>query len=145
MNEAPARVTRVEGEGGEGAWVVSKAPASCGACGGKGCGSSVFARLWHPDEPEFLVSNPVGAQPGEEVVIGLPEGALWQASLRVYVLPLILLLACAGAGQALGGEPAAVWGGLCGLVLAAAVLRLSRKAADPPVILRRGSTVCRSS
>ncbi|MBI5329934.1 MAG: SoxR reducing system RseC family protein [Betaproteobacteria bacterium] len=136
--EAPARVTRVEGND---AWVVSEAPASCGACGGKGCGSSVFARMWRPDEPEYRVDNPIGAAPGEAVVVGLPAGALLRASLLGYGLPLLLLLAGAGLGHALGGEPGAILGGLCGLALAALGVKRSRMSAVP-VIRRRGSGVC---
>ena len=139
--ETPARVIRLEG--GD-AWVVSEAPASCGACGGKGCGSSVFARLWHPKEPEYRVANPIGAAPGEEVVVGLPDGALLRAALLAYGAPLALILAGALAGQFTYGEPGALAGGLCGLLLAALFLRFQRGEAAP-VILRRGTTACRSS
>jgi sigma-E factor negative regulatory protein RseB len=48
--ESPARIKRIEGDT---AWVVSEAPTSCGACAGKGCGSSVFARFWHADLPNI--------------------------------------------------------------------------------------------
>jgi sigma-E factor negative regulatory protein RseC len=146
--ETPARVKRTDGAS---AWVISEAPASCGACGGKGCGSSVFNRLWHPDNPEFQVNNPIGATPGEAVVVGLPEGALLQASGAAYLVPLLALLLGAGLGQVLGqmlggkesGELAAVLGGLTGLLVAGFWLK-SRHAgqAGDPVILRRGSTEC---
>lgn len=139
--ETPARVTRQEG--GD-AWVVSEAPTSCGACGGKGCGSSVFARLWHPEEPEYRVANPIDAAPGEAVVVGLPEGALLRAALLAYGAPLALVLLGAMAGQFLYGEPGAMAGGLCGLLLAALVLRRNRSD-TVPVILRRGTTACRTS
>lgn len=141
MIETPARVTRIDGAG---AWVVSEAPASCGACGGKGCGSSVFNRLWHPDKPEFLVANAIDARPGEAVVVGLPEGALLKASTVAYVVPLLALLLGAGLGQMLGhGELAAALGGLMGLLLAGLWLKRRRPGhAGEPVILRRGATVC---
>ncbi len=144
MIESPARITRVDGTV---AWVVSEAPASCGACGGKGCGSSVFNRLWHPDNPEFRVDNPIGAASGEAVVVGLPEGALLRASGAAYVIPLLALLSGAGLGQLLGGagggEPAAILGGLTGLLLAGLWLKRRRpRQAGHPVILRRGSTQC---
>lgn len=150
MIETPARVTRVDGAA---AWVVSEAPSSCGACGGKGCGSSVFNRLWHPDSPEFLVVNPIDASPGEAVVVGLPEGALLQASGAAYVVPLVALLAGAGLGQGLGqmlggdssGELAAALGGLTGLLLAGLWLKRRRPGqAGDAVILRRGTTSCAS-
>lgn len=146
MIESPARVTRVEGDA---AWVVSEAPSSCGACGGKGCGSSVFARVFNPREPEIQVDNSIGAEAGEQVVLGLPEGALLRAVAASYLMPLLLLIAGAGLGQFLGGEPMAAWGGLSGLVLAGIWLarfgRGARGMALPhPVILRRGATTCAS-
>jgi sigma-E factor negative regulatory protein RseC len=101
----------------------------------------VFARLWHPDEPEYRVANPIGAHPGDEVVVGLPEGTLLRAALLAYGAPLALVLGGAMAGQFLYGEPGAMAGGLCGLLLAALALRFSRGHAAP-VILRRGTTAC---
>jgi sigma-E factor negative regulatory protein RseC len=143
--ESPARIQRLEGDI---AWVVSEAPSSCGACAGKGCGSSVFARFWHADLPEYPVANPIGAQPGDAVVIGLPEGALLHAALASYGLPLTLLLAGAAAGGIPFGEPGAIGGGLCGLILAALWLKLADRLdiwphADTrptPSVLRLGTT-----
>jgi sigma-E factor negative regulatory protein RseC len=145
--ETPARVTRTDGPS---AWVVSEAPSSCGACGGKGCGSSVFNRLWHPDNPEYPVANPIGALPGEAVVVGLPEGALLKASGAAYLAPLLALVLGAALGQFLGGqaygEPSAVIGGLIGLLLAALWLKKRRHDhATDPVILRRGAPQCAAS
>ena len=134
MIETPAQVVRTDGGS---AWVASKAPSSCGACAGKGCGSSVFNRLWHPDEPEYQVDNPIGARPGDAVVVGLPDGALLGAVLASYGMPLLLLVGGAGLGNALGGEPGAILGGLCGLGMAAFWLRRHRGANALPVILRQ--------
>lgn len=140
MIETPARISRLEGTT---AWVVSEAPTSCGACGGKGCGSSVFTRLWHPDSPEYPVANPINAQPGEAVVVGVPEGALLRATWGAYLVPLLALLAGAALGQWLAGELMAALGGLLGLVLAGGWLRRQTLAGNAePVILRRGSTQC---
>lgn len=143
MIESPARIRRTEGDT---AWVVSEAPSSCGACAGKGCGSSVFARFWHADEAEYPVANPIGAETGEAVVIGLPDGALLHAALASYGLALLLLLACAALGKYLSGEPGAIIGGLSGLVLAAAWIRLRPNPDHVPVILRRGTkSSCQTS
>lgn len=144
MIETPARVVRNEGTH---AWVTSEAPSSCGACGGKGCGSSVFNRIWHPDVPEYQVDNPIGAQPGEAVVVGLPDGALMGATILAYLVPLAALFLGAVIGQGViegqAGELAAILGGLTGLVLAGMWLKLrSSTRAIEPVILRRGTTQC---
>ena len=142
MIETPARVRRRDGDS---AWVVSEAPSSCGACGGKGCGSSIFARFWHPDQAEFAVANPIGAEPGEAVVVGLPDGVLLRAAAASYMAPLLLLLGGAVAGHQLFGEPGAILGGLSGLALAAAWLRSRAASGRGPVILRRGESAgCKS-
>lgn len=151
MIESPARIHRIEGET---AWVVSEAPSSCGACGGKGCGSSVFARFWHAEEAEYPVANPIGAVPGDAVVVGLPDGALLHAALASYGMPLSLLLVGAGLGAFTFGEPGAIGGGLCGLVMAALWLKLATRlqlwphagTKPAPQILRLGSTAsCQKS
>lgn len=141
MIETPARIRRLEGEH---AWVVAAAPSSCGACGGKGCGSSLFARVLHADEPEYRVENPIGAAVGEAVVVGLPDGALLGAAVSGYLVPLLLLLLGAGAGQHFVGELGAVAGGLLGLVLAALHLKRRSAPVSHPVVLRRGETSCAS-
>ena len=141
MIEAPARITRLDGLD---AWVVSAAPSSCGACGGKGCGSSLFARALHAKEPEYRVENPIGASVGEAVVIGLPDGALLGAALSGYIVPLLLLLAGAALGQWIAGEAGAVAGCLLGLGLAAWNLRRGRGTEVRPTVLRRGETGCAS-
>jgi len=143
--ESPARIRRTEGET---AWVVSEAPTSCGACAGKGCGSSVFARFWHADLAEYPVANPIGAAAGDAVVVGLPEGTLLHATLASYGLPLALLLAGAGIGGKFFGEPGAIGGGLSGLILAALWLKLAGRlqvwpqasTRATPTILRLGTS-----
>ncbi len=142
MIETPARISRVDGDR---AWVVAAAPPSCGACGGKGCGSSLFARVLHADEPEYRVDNTLGAAVGEAVVVGLPDGALLGAAATAYLLPLLLLLGGGLIGQRLGGELGAVTGGLCGLVLGALNLKRRHAPVSLPVVLRRGETGCAAS
>lgn len=139
MLETPAVVTRAEGDI---AWVVSRAPASCGVCAGKGCGSSVFARMLHADEPEYPVRNPIGAAPGEEVVIGVPDGTLLHASVAAYLLPLFALMLAVALGTWFFGELGGIFAGLCGLLLAGAWLSKHSAAAVQPVVLRRGKTTC---
>lgn len=137
MIETPARVVRVEGAT---AWVCAESPSSCGACGGKGCGASLYARLLHPHEPEYAVGNPIDARPGEPVVVGIEDGALLKAALAAYIVPLFLVLLGALVGSQ-SGNLTAVAGALAGLVLAVAWLRRRRGSASP-VILRRGSVAC---
>lgn len=134
MIENPARVMRIEGGT---AWVRSESPSSCGACGGKGCGNSLYAKVLHPREPEYPVDNPIGAEIGEAVVIGIEDGAVFRAVLSGYLIPLVLLLAGAMLGSRWGDGYAAA-GALAGLVLSALWLRGRRTTGSVPVILRRG-------
>ncbi len=139
MTETPARVTRVEGET---AWVRTEAPSSCGACGGRGCGSSLYARLLHPREPEYPVENPIAARPGEAVVVGVGDGAVLSAALSAYLVPLALLVGGAVLA-APWGEAAAVAGGVAGFLVAAVWLRRHARG-ERPVILRRGLPACQA-
>lgn len=137
MIETPARITRVEGAT---AWVRVESPGSCGACGGKGCGASLYARMLHPREPEYPVDNPIAAHPGEAVVVGIQDGALLRAAYTGYLLPLALLLGGAMLGSPFGDAGAAA-GAAAGLLAALAWSR-RRRHAEQPVILRRGNPAC---
>lgn len=137
MIETPARVVRLQGDT---AWVRVEAPESCGACGGKGCGSTLYARMLHPREPEYAVDNPISAQPGDRVVIGIEDGAVLKAVVSAYLLPLVLLTLGATTGSWFG-EGAAIVGGLVGLVVG--LLRMKRQPVTGlPVILRRSAQGC---
>jgi len=138
MIEIPAKVTRVEGEV---AWVSTNAPTSCGACGGKGCGSSVFARLLHRDEPEYQVGNRVAARVGEDVVVGIPDGALLKATLTGYLVPLALVVLGAMVAARWGDVGAAAGAGV-GLLLALAWLRHARTRAEPTILRVGGPGHC---
>lgn len=100
----------------------------------------MFVRLLHPREPEYPVLNPIAAQAGEAVVVGIEEGALMTAVITGYVVPLVLLLLGALIGGP-WGDFQSVAGGAAGLAIA--VLWLKRRRAVPsPVILRRGAGSC---
>lgn len=137
MIETPARITRVDGST---AWVQVESPPSCGACGGRGCGASLYARMFHPREPEYPVDNAIGAQPGDAVVVGLADGALLKAVCAGYLAPLALLLAGALLGTTYG-DAGAVAGAVTGFALAAWWLR-GRRQSGQPAILRRGAPSC---
>lgn len=137
MIETPALVLRLQGDT---AWVRVESPKSCSACGGKGCGSALYARMLHPREPEYAVDNPIAAQPGERVVIGIEDGVLLKAVALAYGLPLILLVLGALAGSSLG-EGAAVLGGLTGLALGFVRMKWQPDLGSP-VILRRLTQGC---
>jgi sigma-E factor negative regulatory protein RseC len=138
MIETQARVMRIDAGV---AWVTPDSPASCGACGGKGCGASLYAKLLRPTEPEYAVANPIAAVPGETVVVGIEDGDLFRAALAAYLVPLIMLLIGAMLG-ARWGEWQAVVLAVAGLLLALVWLRGRDRGRRQPRILRRGTIVC---
>lgn len=87
------------------------------ACSGEchkcsGCGAAkqqVFVRA----------KNPIGARPGDQVIVSSDDRQILPAMLVVYILPLILLLAGYFAGLALGAVPGlmAMLGLTVGIVL----------------------------
>ncbi len=133
MIETTARVTRLQGDT---AWVKVEAPASCGACGGKGCGAALYARLLTWREPEYPVENPIAAQPGDWVIVGVEDGAILKAAARGYLFPLGLVVLGAVLG-AQWGEGAAIVGAVIGLVLAWIRLRQGYRAAMPVILRHR--------
>lgn len=85
---------------------------------------------------EYLVSNPVGARPGDRVLIEVPEGAALHAAAHAYLFPLAGLLAGALSASAMWpGDLSSAFGGLAGLVLALFYLRKrsSRQASRPRI------------
>ena len=72
---------------------------ACGSCSASnGCGTSLIASLFPERNSRFKVKNTLGAQKGEQVVIGLHESALQSASLILYLVPLAGLIFGAMAG-----------------------------------------------
>lgn len=131
----------VKTEGGL-AWVEAREAGSCGSCGSGGCSTRRLADLFGRRERAFAVENTLHAQAGERVVLGIPSGALWRSAMRLYGLPLLLLLAGGLAGQHLGGDAAAAGGALGGLLIAGFIHKLRGRARVwQPVMLRRADAV----
>jgi sigma-E factor negative regulatory protein RseC len=146
MIEETARVVGVEGAE---AWVETQRQNTCGSCAvNKGCGTSVLAKILGRKRTLVRVMNPIGARLGDEVVVGIEEGALVRGSMALYGLPLLTLLVGAIVGEALSSSAAAgselfgILGGLGGLAAGLAWVRgfATRARGDrryQPVILRR--------
>lgn len=133
------------------AMVVTQRRSSCGSCTTKGCGTATLSQLFATRSQALKVLNPVDARIGEQVVLGLEEGALLRGSLAVYMVPLLLMIAGGVLGEALATTlaleiteylslPAAAAGLLAGLFW---VRRFGRRIASDhrfmAVILRRAS------
>ncbi len=150
MIEETARVVAVE-EGA--AWVETQRQGSCGHCAARGaCGTSVLAQVVGRRTARIRALNPVGARPGEQVLIGIREGALLRGSFMLYGLPLLGLIGGGVLGDWVGRHLALGDSELLSLVLAAAgfgvgmalVRRFGRRirsdARYQPVILKRIGT-----
>ena len=104
----------------------------CGHCDSEGgCGSGTLTKVFCGDKPrQFKVRNEVNAGIGDEIQVSIPDGVLLRGAIKMYVLPLILLLAggIAGAGLAgdgAGGDAYAVVGAVLGLLLGFVLAKMS--------------------
>jgi sigma-E factor negative regulatory protein RseC len=145
MIEEQARVLAVDGDV---AWVETQRQSTCGSCAAnKGCGTSVLAQVLGRRRTRVRVINPIGARVGDQVVLGIEEGALVRGSAALYGLPLLSLIAGALVADWVGpagvnADLRAILGGTLGL---AAGLWFMRRFADAarydrryqPVVLRR--------
>ena len=149
MIEESGRVVRTAGES---AWVQTERRSSCGSCSArKACGTGALDGLFGARVHEVEVLNPIGAQPGEEVVVGISESLLVRGSAAVYLVPLLSLAAGALLAEGLapqlgwaGSDVPAIFGGLAGLAAGLLWLRWrnrrwSGSTAHMAVILRRNS------
>ena len=143
MIEEQASVVALEGDF---AWVEAARATTCGQCSARGgCGTSMLAGVLGRRRARLKALNRAGARPGDQVVIGLPEGELMQGTLALYLLPLAGLFAGGLAGETLAALPAlagtevptvagAALGFWAGLFWARA---RTRRSLPRPVVLRR--------
>jgi len=127
-------------EGGK-AWVEARESGACGSCGSGGCSTRRLADLFGRRERSFPVDNVLKATTGDQVIIGIPAGALWISAFRIYGLPLLMMIAGALAGQRMGGDAGAVALAASGLLIAYWVQKFWRAShAWQPVMLRHGGS-----
>lgn len=133
MLEQTAEVIKTASDG---IWVQAVEPSGCGTCGGQGCSSRRIAELFQRTPRHFLVDCDLALAPGDRIVVGIAKGSVLKSALRVYGLPLVLMLAGALLAQTLlPGDGPAVIGMLLGGMLGWLVARDGRSAR--PVVLRR--------
>lgn len=65
---------------------------ACGLCGQKrGCGNATWAKLLGHNSHIFTAENPVNANVGDSVVVGIDEQAVLNSAFYLYVVPLIAM------------------------------------------------------
>lgn len=147
MIETQAKVVRTDGDV---AYVEARNSSGCGSCGSsKECGTALLSQIFGGSKREFRVLNAVGARTGENVVIGLEDGALLKGSMAMYLLPLALLFIGAISGVSLAPDAGlqdlySMFGGGAGLVAGFTwvklyALRLGANRHFQPVILRKSN------
>ncbi|UCG39485.1 MAG: SoxR reducing system RseC family protein [bacterium] len=111
MLEETASVVAVVGNNARVVMVRSEA---CGSCSAKS--------MCHPtsgQSMEMEVRNPIGAVPGDKVVISLPPGDLLKASASAYLMPAAAAVAGGAIGWSrTGTDGGAIIGSAVGLGLA---------------------------
>lgn len=129
MLEMRAIIIQVDGDE---ASVQPLSTGGCGHCNSEGgCGSGSLSKLFCSQKPRhFKVSNEVHAKVGDEVQVSIPDGVLLRGAMKMYVFPLILLLAGSIAGVGMAGESAghdvyAATGAVIGLLLGFILARLA--------------------
>ena len=118
---------------------------TCGNCAAKqGCGQRLLSKLMaKPNAIRVPLrgKNATDYRLGDEVEIGVGEGALVNGALFVYLFPLLGLLLGGGVAQSLAlGETGAICCGLGGLLIGAIGVRVhawQRRSSDKynPVLL----------
>lgn len=83
-------------------WVQTIRTSACESCSARhGCGQRALAGVSGGRANQILVSNSLGARVGDEVTVAINESALLGASLLVYAMPLVLMVAGAVSGHQL--------------------------------------------
>lgn len=99
----------------------------CAGCQAKsGCGQKLLAEIGQGQRFEILSGNPrqLLLQPGDIVEIGVEEAAFLQASMMVYLLPLLGLILMSAVASVSGAvESVIVLAGLLGLLFGFVIVR----------------------
>lgn len=84
-----ALVVSIEGDY---AWVEAKAKSGCGSCEiNQSCGTGLLSQLFGRRAFHHRIKNTLNVEPGDTVVVTIPQGGLLLASLVIYSVPLIAL------------------------------------------------------
>jgi len=66
---------------------------ACGLCGKtRGCGNSIWGKLFAHQSTSFKAQNPIKAKVGDSVVVGINERALLKSALLLYIAPLVTMM-----------------------------------------------------
>ena len=84
-------------------WLQVQRQSSCGKCSlSGGCGTSILANYFNRHPQLIKLTNSAELNVGQQVVLGMEEGAMLRGSILVYLLPLLSMLLFAIVGQYIG-------------------------------------------
>ncbi|MBN4080489.1 SoxR reducing system RseC family protein [Beggiatoa alba] len=93
MIEQTAKVLSTENDA---VLIEVKRQTACGACSAKkGCGKSLLDNVFKIKPLIFSLPNTLGARENDQVIVGLNESALLQASFYLYFVPLLSMIVAA--------------------------------------------------
>ncbi len=110
-------------------WVETRRQSSCSACSAReGCGQGVMSRIASGREHYIRAMVDRTQQPslviGDMVTIAVPDESILHASVVVYLVPLLMLIAgMFGGNYIMPGDGGSIAGGFVGLLLGAAMVR----------------------
>ena len=120
---------------------------ACGLCGqSRGCGNSIWGRLFGHQATAFKAQNRINAKVGDSVIVGINEKALLKSAILLYILPLVtLFFGAILASQLWQTDGSTMLGAAIGLVLGLLWVKghtMSNRyfSLQQPVILRLASS-----
>lgn len=147
MIEQNAYVLKVEGQI---ALVEAQRQSSCGKCNAKkGCGTGLLEDSIGRKSMQIQAINQCQAEPGDEVIVAIPENGFVKSAFFTYLLPLLFMLAGALLAQQFITEVSetmsdvmALVGAVIGFITALLVLKSYSKRVEKdkqlhPVVIRK--------
>lgn len=103
---------------GDQALIQTQRRSACQSCQlENSCGQGLVSKMSSERSMKLWLDNNLGAQTGQTVTIAIPDEGLLQASVLMFVIPLLLMVLVAGfAMQLVGGDLSAIVGGVIGLL-----------------------------
>lgn len=99
----------------------------CGSCSAKaGCGNGILDSLLNPKRLMWIDSDETLSSKlniGDEIQIGVEEGAFVRNALSLYFVPVLTFIAGAAIGYQFQTEAISILGGIAGLILGSAFVR----------------------
>ena len=99
MLEETGTVVEIKGNS---LWVETQSRSSCSHCSTSSCSTSVLAKLFSIKRNRVELDNTLGAEVGQQVVIGISDDLMVKASLLSYLVPLLVMLAVVALADGMG-------------------------------------------